>query len=126
MLAIWAALVDFLPLVGGLLAGVPAVGIAFLHSISAGVITVVVFLVYQQVENHVLYPLIISRTVKLNSLLVLLAVLFGAEVGSIIGSTFGAICGAVFAVPVAGVLQLTSIEVLAQRRSRRRIPEVDE
>lgn len=118
VLAIWAGFVDFLPLVGGLLAGVPAVGVAFLHSVPAGIVTVVVFLVYQQIENHVLYPLIVSRTVQLNSLLVLLAVLLGAEVGSIVGSTFGAICGAIFAVPGAGVLQLTSIELLAQRRAR--------
>jgi predicted PurR-regulated permease PerM len=118
VIAIWAGIVDFLPLVGGLLAGVPAVGLAFLHSIPAGVVTIVVFLVYQQIENHVLYPLIVSRTVHLNSLLVLLSVLLGAEVGSIVGSSFGAICGAIFAVPGAGVLQLTSIELLSRRRSR--------
>ncbi len=115
VISIWVALVDFLPLVGGLLAGVPAVGVAFLHSISAGIVTVIVFLVYQQVENHVLYPLIVSKTVKLNPLWVLLSVLVGAEIGSIIGSTFGAIVAAILAVPAAGSIQVAAGILLGER-----------
>jgi predicted PurR-regulated permease PerM len=115
VLAIWVGLVDFLPLVGGLLAGVPTVGVAFLHSIAAGVVTIVVFLTYQQVENHILYPVIVSRTVRLNPLAVLLSVLVGAEIGGIIGSTFGAICGAIFAVPFAGMLQVGGAELWKER-----------
>ena len=115
VLAIWVAIVDFLPLVGGLLAGVPTVGVAFLHSVPAGIVTIVVFLAYQQIENHILYPLIISRTVRLNPLVVLLAVLIGAEVGSIVGSTFGAICGAIFAVPFAGMIQIGGGEIWKAR-----------
>lgn len=112
VLAVWVGLVDFLPLVGGLLAGVPTVGVAFLHSVPAGLIVIVVFLVYQELENHVLYPIIVSRTVRLNPLWVLLAVLIGAEVGVIIGSTFGALCGAILAVPAAGSIQVGGREYL--------------
>jgi predicted PurR-regulated permease PerM len=118
VLAIWLGLVDFLPLIGGLIGGVPAIAVAFLHSVTAGVVTVVLFVVYQQIENHFLNPLIISRTVRLNPLWVLVAVLFGAEIGSIVGSTFGAIVGAIFAVPVAGSLQVATSEFLAARESR--------
>ncbi|HLX77616.1 MAG TPA: AI-2E family transporter, partial [Acidimicrobiales bacterium] len=116
VLAVWVGLVDFLPLVGGLLAGVPTVAVAFLHSLPAGIVTVVVFLVYQQVENHILYPLIVSRTVRLSPLFILLAVLLGAETGGILGSTFGAIAGAILAVPFAGTLQVTARELVAERR----------
>lgn len=119
VLAIWVGLVDFLPLVGGLLAGVPAVGVAFLHSVTAGVVTVVVFLVYQQVENHVLYPVVIARTVRLNPLWVLIAVLVGAEVGAVVGSTFGGLCGALLAVPAAGAVQVGG-RVLLDARSESR------
>lgn len=119
VLAIWVALVDFLPLVGGLLGGVAAIGVAFLHSLSAGIVTIIVFLVYQQIENHFLNPVIISRTVRLNPLGVLVAVLLGAETGSIIGSTFGAMCGAIFAVPLAGAIQVTARELVASREARR-------
>jgi predicted PurR-regulated permease PerM len=116
VLAVWVGLVDFLPMVGGLLAGVPTVLVAFLHSITAGVVTVIVFLVYQQIENHVLYPLIVSRTVRLSPLWVLLAVLIGAETGNILGSTFGAIAGAILAVPAAGSLQVAVRELVVERR----------
>jgi len=119
LLAIWVGLVDFLPLVGGLLAGIPTVGIAFLHSVEAGVVTAIVFLVYQQVENHVLYPVVISRTLRLNPLLVLLAVLAGAEVGNVVGSTFGSLCGALMAVPGAGAIQVVGSAIVAQRRGQR-------
>jgi hypothetical protein len=46
----------------GLLAGVPVVVIAAIHSVPAGIVMLVVFLVYQQVENHILNPVIMSRT----------------------------------------------------------------
>ncbi|HVB00949.1 MAG TPA: AI-2E family transporter [Acidimicrobiales bacterium] len=114
VLAIWTALVDFLPLVGGLLAGVPVVGVAFLHSVPAGIVTLIVFLTYQQIENHILNPLIISRTLRLNPLWVLLSVILGAETGAIVGSTFGAICGAVFALPAAGAVQVLLRELAAR------------
>jgi predicted PurR-regulated permease PerM len=116
LLAVWVGLVDFLPLVGGLLAGVPTVGVAFLHSAVAGIVTVVVFLVYQQIENHLLYPLIVSRSVRLSPLWVLLAVLIGAETGNIVGATFGAIAGAILAVPAAGSVQVAARELLVERR----------
>ncbi|MCU1494185.1 MAG: hypothetical protein JWO62_1949 [Acidimicrobiaceae bacterium] len=121
VLAIWVGLVDFLPLVGGLLAGVPAVGVAFLHSVEAGVVTIVVFLVYQQLENHVLYPVVISRTVRLNPLWVLLSVLLGAEIGGVVGSTFGGLCGALMAVPAAGAVQVAGRAWIDYRAAARSI-----
>ena len=126
VLAVWVGLVDFLPLVGGLLAGVPTIAVAFLHSVPAGIVTVIVFLVYQQVENHILYPLIVSRTVRLSPLWILLAVLLGAETGGILGSTFGAIAGAILAVPFAGSLQVTARELVVERRRAKLVaaPEV--
>jgi predicted PurR-regulated permease PerM len=95
---------------------VPTVGLAFLHSTVAGIVMIIVFLVYQQVENHVLYPLIVSRSVRLSPLWVLLAVLVGAETGNIIGATFGAIAGAILAVPAAGSIQVAVRELLVERQ----------
>jgi predicted PurR-regulated permease PerM len=109
--ALWVALVDFLPLVGGALAGIPVVLFAFGHSLTAGVVTLVVFLVYTQVENHILNPIVMSRTVKVNPLLVLVAILVGATVGSWIGGIFGAFVGALLAIPSAGALQVMIREV---------------
>ena len=100
--ALWVALVDFLPMIGGALAGIPVVLFAFTHSVSAGIVTLVVFLIYTQVENHVLNPVIMSRTVRINPLLVLVAILVGASIGAWVGGFFGGFVAALLAIPAAG------------------------
>jgi predicted PurR-regulated permease PerM len=109
--ALWVALVDFLPMIGGALAGIPTVLFAAAHSLTAGIVTLVVFVIYTQVENHVLNPIVMSRTVRVNPLLVLLSILVGGEMGSWIGGTFGAFVGALLAIPAAGALQVVTREV---------------
>ena len=94
LLGAFVALVDLLPLVGGLLAGVPVVVIAAIHSVPAGIVMLIVFLTYQQVENHVLNPVIMSKTVRLNPFWVLLAVLVGAALGGKVGADLGTFVGA--------------------------------
>jgi predicted PurR-regulated permease PerM len=104
--ALWVALVDFLPMIGGALAGIPVVLFALTHSFSAAIVTLIVFLVYTQVENHVLNPLIMSRTVKINPLLVLVSILVGASIGSWVGGIFGGFVAALLAIPLAGAGQV--------------------
>ncbi|HYB15794.1 MAG TPA: AI-2E family transporter [Streptosporangiaceae bacterium] len=108
---LWVTLVDFLPMIGGALAGIPTVLFAAGHSITAGVVTLVVFLVYTQLENHVLNPVVMSRTVKISPLLVLIAVLVGASIGSLIGGVFGGFVAALLAIPTAGALQVVCTEI---------------
>jgi predicted PurR-regulated permease PerM len=104
--AIWVALVDFLPVIGGALAGIPTVLFAATHSLTAGIVTLVVFLVYTQIENHILNPIIMSKTVRISPLLVLLAVLIGASLGSLVGGVFGGFVAALLAIPAAGAFQV--------------------
>ncbi|HEY5092109.1 MAG TPA: AI-2E family transporter [Acidimicrobiales bacterium] len=104
--ALWVALVDFLPTIGGALAGFPTVLFAFTHSLSAGIVTAVVFLVYTQVENHVLNPIVMSRTVKINPLLVFAAVLIGADLGAWIAGLAGGFVAVLLAVPIAATIQV--------------------
>jgi predicted PurR-regulated permease PerM len=109
--ALWVALVDFLPMIGGALAGIPTVLFALAHSLTAGIVTLVVFLAYTQIENHVLNPVVMSRTVSVSPLLVLLAILIGASLGSWLGGTFGAFVAALIAIPTAGAIQVIVREV---------------
>ncbi len=109
--ALWVALVDFLPMIGGALAGIPTVLFAAGHSLTAGIITLIVFLTYQQIENHVLNPVVMSRTVRVNPLLVLVSILVGASIGSWIGGSFGAFVAALLAIPAAGAIQVMLREV---------------
>jgi predicted PurR-regulated permease PerM len=103
---LWVALVDFLPMVGGALAGIPTVLFAFGHSVTAGIATAVVFLVYTQVENHILNPVIMSKTVNISPLLVLTSVLVGASLGSLVDGIFGGFVAALLSIPAAGALQV--------------------
>jgi predicted PurR-regulated permease PerM len=111
LLGVFVALVDLLPLVGGLLAGVPVVIIAAIHSVPAGIVMLVVFLAYQQVENHILNPIIMSKTVRLNPFWVLLAVLIGATLGGRVGAGLGTFVGALIGIPVGGAIQVVIREV---------------
>ena len=115
--ALWVALVDFLPMIGGALAGIPTVLFAAAHSLTAGIITLIVFLIYTQVENHVLNPIVMSRTVKVNPLLVLVSILVGASIGSLIGGIFGAFVAALLAIPAAGAIQVLVREIWQQTAS---------
>src|SRR5215467_1273651 len=109
--ALWVALVDFLPQVGGALAGIPTVLFALGHSLTAGIVTAAVFIAYQQIENHVLNPVIMSRTVNVNPLLILVSVLVGATIGDWVGGLFGSFVAALIAIPAAGALQIVVREL---------------
>jgi predicted PurR-regulated permease PerM len=111
LLAVWVALVDLLPLVGGLLAGIPTVLIAFLHSEAAGIGMLVIFLVYQQVENHVLNPIIMSHTVRMSKVLVLVTVVVAATLGGQIAGSLGTFIGALVGIPVGSAIQVIVREV---------------
>ena len=104
--ALWVALVDFLPMVGGALAGIPTVLFALGHSLTAGIVTAVAFIAYQQIENHVLNPVVMSRTANVNPLLVLLSLLVGTSIGDWVGGFFGSFVAALLSIPVAGALQV--------------------
>jgi predicted PurR-regulated permease PerM len=109
--ALWVALVDFLPMIGGALAGIPTVLFATAHSLTAGIVTLVVFLAYTQFENHVLNPVIMSKTVRINPLLVLVSILVAASIGSWIGGFFGGFVAALLAIPAAGACQVVMTEL---------------
>jgi predicted PurR-regulated permease PerM len=104
--ALWVALVDFLPMIGGALAGIPVVIFATFQSLTAGIITLIVFLTYTQIENHALNPVIMSKTVRISPLLVLVSVLVGASLGAWVGGLFGGFVAALLAIPAAGAFQV--------------------
>jgi predicted PurR-regulated permease PerM len=109
--ALWVALVDFLPMVGGALAGIPTVLFAAGHSLTAGIVTAAAFIAYQQVENHVLNPVVMSRTANVNPLLVLLSLLVGTSIGDWVGGFFGSFVAALLSIPAAGALQVITREL---------------
>jgi len=111
---LWVALVDLLPMVGGALAGIPTVLFAVTHSLTAGIVTAVVFVVYTQIENHVLNPVVMSKTVRVSPLFVLVSVLVGASIGGWLGGVFGGFVAALLAIPTAAALQIVIRDLWGQ------------
>jgi predicted PurR-regulated permease PerM len=113
-LGLLVAILDLIPLAGATIAAIIVCSIGFLHSLAAGIILIVFFIVYQQIENHLLQPLVYSRTVRLSPLAILISVLVGAEIAGVLG--------ALAAIPVAGTIQVVLRAWLEERRRRRTAP----
>jgi predicted PurR-regulated permease PerM len=110
-LGLLVAILDLIPLAGATLAAIIVSAVGFIHSIVAGIVLIIFFIVYQQLENHVLQPLVYSRTVRLSPLAILIAVLIGAELAGVLG--------ALGAIPVAGTIQVLIVNWLEHRKERR-------
>ena len=108
-LGLLVAILDLVPLAGATLAAIFVSTVIFIETDwLRGVIVIAFFIGYQQLENHVLQPLVYGRTVQLSPLGVLCAVLIGAELAGILG--------ALLAIPIAGSLLAIAREVVQYRR----------
>jgi predicted PurR-regulated permease PerM len=110
LISLFVAIADLIPLIGATLGALVAVVAAFVHSVPAGIAVIIFFVVYQQLENHLLQPLILSRTVDLNPLTVLVAILIAVELAGILG--------ALLAIPIAGMIQVIARDLWDNRRGR--------
>ena len=117
LIALFVAIADLIPLVGATLGAVVGVLAGFTQSVPAGIVVLVFFVVYQQVENHLLQPLILSRTVKLNPLTVLVSILIGVELAGILG--------ALLAIPIAGMVQIIVRDIWDSRHPAAPVNELD-
>jgi predicted PurR-regulated permease PerM len=110
VLAMISAVGELIPVVGPLLAAVPAIAVAGTVSYQKVVMVVIFFLVQQQFENHVLVPKVMSRQVGVSAVTVIVALLIGAKLLGILG--------ALLAVPTAAILQVLFMEVMEMREKR--------
>lgn len=94
--AVIAAAFEIIPIVGPILAAVPAVLVAFLSSSLLGSLTLVLYVLVQQLESHIIVPVVIRKAIGISPLVVILALLVGAKIGGIFG--------VLLAVPIAAIL----------------------
>jgi predicted PurR-regulated permease PerM len=109
-LGLLVAILDLIPLAGATIAAIIVTSVAFLDGTVNGFIVLAFFILYQQLENHVLQPLVYGRTVQLSPLVILIAVLIGAKLAGVVG--------ALAAIPVAGTIQVLLLAWLDYRRRR--------
>jgi predicted PurR-regulated permease PerM len=95
-LALLAGFLEVIPVIGPILAAVPALLVGFTQSVAIGVLVILLYVIVQQVENHALVPLIMRHVVGLNPLITILAVLVGAKRAGFLGI--------LLAVPVATIV----------------------
>lgn len=101
LLALLAALFEIIPFFGPVLAAVPAVLLAFSNSPSLGFMVIGLYIIMQQFENHLIYPLVVRKIVGVPPLMVILSLIIGAQLAGFMGL--------ILAVPVATIL----MEILA-------------
>jgi predicted PurR-regulated permease PerM len=109
-LAVLVGVFDLLPLVGATIAAVIVGIVTLFYSFPTATIAWAIFvIVYQQLENQILTPVVYRRTVQVPGMLVLIAVLAGATLAGVIG--------ALLAIPVAAAIQTVARDVYRQRAS---------
>lgn len=109
-LAMLVALTGLIPLIGATIGAVVVVTVALFTSVQVGIICAVWYLIYQQVENYVVYPRVMQRSVDVSPAATVVAVLVG---GSLLG-----VLGALLAIPIAAAVQLVLKEVVGPRQDR--------
>jgi predicted PurR-regulated permease PerM len=114
-LALLVAVLDLIPLVGATLGGALLVVVGLFVEPWKAVVLLVFVLVYQQVESNLLQPMVYSKAVQLNGLVILIALLVG---GQLLG-----IPGALLAIPVAEIIRIVVTELLAYRRTAKEAKE---
>jgi len=114
-LGLVVALLDLIPLAGATIAAIIVVLVAIAASgTGAAIVVGIFFLLYQQLENHLIQPLVYGRTVQLSPLAVLVAVLVGAEIAGVLG--------ALGAIPIAGALQVVLVDWRRHKRAAAVLP----
>jgi predicted PurR-regulated permease PerM len=110
VLAVIAGLLDLIPQIGATIASIILVAVALTESTTAAVIMLVLQLIYQQVENYIIYPVVYRRAIELSPFTTIVAVLIA---GSLLG-----VVGAILAMPFAAVIKVVAREAGAPRRAR--------
>jgi predicted PurR-regulated permease PerM len=110
-LAFVVALLDVIPMIGATLGAIIVTAIAFAEDWKIGLACAIFYIVYQQLENYVIYPRVMSRSVDLPGSIIVIAALIGAGLLGVIG--------ALLAIPTAAAIILLTKEVFLPRQETR-------
>ena len=110
-LAFVVTLLDVIPMIGATIGAVVVSAIGFATDWKIGVACVIFYLIYQQLENYVLYPRVMSRSVDIPGAVTVIAALVGAALLGVVG--------ALLAIPTAAAILLITREVFIRRQDAR-------
>jgi predicted PurR-regulated permease PerM len=110
-LALVVAILDVIPMIGATLGAIVVCAIAFATDPKMGIASVIFYVAYQQVENYLIYPRVMSRSVEIPGALTVIAALIGAALLGVVG--------ALLAIPAAAAVLLIVREVWIRRQDAR-------
>ena len=110
-LAFVVALLDVIPMIGATIGAVIVTAIAFAEDPKIGIACAIFYLIYQQVENYVIYPRVMKRSVDVPGSVTVVAALVGAGLLGVVG--------ALLAIPTAAAILLIMREVVVKRQDQR-------
>ncbi|MEK7195515.1 MAG: AI-2E family transporter [Patescibacteria group bacterium] len=96
LLGVVAGIFEIVPFVGPILSGAAAVLVAMSVSLTLAVYTLIAFLAIQQLESHILVPILLGRTIGLHPVIVIISLLIGAEISGLLGVLIAVPAAAVF------------------------------
>lgn len=109
VLAFIAGVAELIPIFGPIISAVPAIAIGFLDSMTAGLVITGFYIIIQQFENHLIYPLVVRKVVGVPPIVSILALLIGAKLAGFIGM--------IISVPIATILMELMDDFSARKRS---------
>lgn len=112
-LALVVALLSIIPLFGATVGATIVVAISLFHSAAAALVMGLFFIVYQQVENNLIQPLIFKHTVDVSPLLVFISVLIGTATAGILG--------ALIAIPITASIQILVRDYYTRRTTKTQV-----
>ncbi|RHW26992.1 AI-2E family transporter [Nocardioides immobilis] len=110
-LAFVVAVLDVIPMIGATIGAVVVCAIAFATDVKSGIAAVIFYVIYQQIENYVIYPRIMGRSVDLPGAVIVIAALVGAALLGVVG--------ALLAIPAAAAVLLIIREVVVKQQDLR-------
>ncbi len=110
VLALIAGLFEFIPIIGPIIGAIPALFLSFAESPGKALMVLILYIVIQQLENQIVVPKVMQKSVGLNPVIVIIAMLIGGQLGGMLGI--------ILAIPVAAIIQVFSSDFFGQRRAK--------
>lgn len=108
VLAIFAGITEFVPYIGPIIGAIPAIFLVFAQSPLKAIFVIILYVIIQQLENNLIVPKVMQKTVGLNPLVIIIAMMIGMKVGGIIGM--------LLAIPVTSALAIILGDVLQKSK----------
>ncbi|MDP3964906.1 MAG: AI-2E family transporter [bacterium] len=110
VLALIAGILELIPIIGPILSAIPALFLSFAESPAKALLVLILYVVIQQLENQIVVPKVMQKSVGLNPVVVIVAMLIGAKLGGLLGI--------ILAIPTAAIIQVFSSDFFGSQRDK--------